>query len=175
MKRFHFIGIGILTFFGLFVYFYRKSGNIRRSIRAALVAFAVLISKSSISEAKDVDAYGSKPPQHQSSVRALFSRPNNPGKSNPGDSGSDDGYDGLPQCPKVESVEETENRINRIEDYGRRMEESSSSESEDEQCKLDEEGEETAKEEFEKSIKEEAKLNQQRKKYGRGRLTVKVN
>lgn len=52
------------------------------------------------------------------------------------------------------------------------MEESSSSESEEEQCKLDDEGVETAKEELEKSIKEEAKLNQQREKYGRGRLTA---
>lgn len=41
-----------------------------------------------------------------------------------------------------------------------------------EQCELDEKGKETAKKDFEKAIKEESKLNERRRKAGRGLLTV---
>ena len=44
----------------------------------------------------------------------------------------------MPQCPKVESVEETEKRIENIDGYIRRIEESSDSESEEEQCPIHE-------------------------------------
>lgn len=130
-----------VAFLGMFFYFYRKSGKFRKSISAAFVSAFVLTSVPLESKAKEADAFSPKPPQHQSSRRALSSsrtRANNPGKPNNGDSGDDD--NGMPQFPQTESVEKTKERVENIDEYIRRIEESSDSESEEGSCEAEKKG-----------------------------------
>lgn len=140
MRRFSLIGI--LTFLGLFVYFYKTSGKFRKSIIAALLATLVFSSVPLESEAKGTDAFTTQ--QQTTRIernRGLFSRgarkPNNngQGKPNGSDGGEDDDKD-MSQYPKVESVQETESRLDDIDKFIARMEESS--DSEEEECEATE-------------------------------------
>ena len=146
MRRFSLIGI--LTFLGLFVYFYKTSGNFRKSIMSALVAAFILASGPLESEAKGTDAFTTQ--QQTTRIernRSLFSRgarkPNNNGQGKPnGSDGSGDDDKDMSQYPKVESVQETESRLDDIDKSIARMEESSDSEEEEcearEQFQVDE-------------------------------------
>jgi len=155
MRRFSLIGI--LTFLGLFVYFYKTSGKFRKSIMSALVAAFILASGSLESEAKGADAFTTQ--QQTTRIernRGLFSRgarkPNNngQGKPNGSDGGGDDDKD-MSQYPKVESVQETESRLDDIDKFISRMEESS--DSEEEECEATEQ-----KKEIRSRIKEDPGL-----------------
>jgi len=73
-------------------------------------------------------------------VGLFFRLEQDPEKSNNGGSGGDDGGNddnGMPQSTKVESVEETEKHLTNMDEYIARMEESSDSESEEEQCEAE--------------------------------------
>jgi len=140
MRRFSLIGI--LTFLGLFVYFYKTSGKFRKSIMSALVAAFVFASGPLESEAKGADAFTCQPETTRASRnRDLFSsvarKPSNGGPGKPDNSGSGgDDDNGMPQYPKAESVQERENRFNNIDKSIARMEESS--DSEEEECEATE-------------------------------------
>ena len=126
-----------LTFLGVFFYFYRNSGNFRKSVTSALLATVVVFSGPSESQAQSADAFTQQNQQHQSrpqNHQGIFGRKssnNGPGK--PNNNGSD-GDKGLPQYPKAESVQETEKRVENIGEFICRMEESS--DSEEEQCEV---------------------------------------
>jgi hypothetical protein len=135
--------IGILTFLSLFVYFYKTSGKFRKSICAALVAAFVLASGPLESEAKGADAFtpqqqNTHSQRHKSFSSGAAKKPsnNNNGPGKPSSGGDDN--DGIPEYPKVESVEETQKHLENIDEYIRRMEESSNSESEEDQCPIHE-------------------------------------
>lgn len=106
------------------------------------MAALVLLSGPFASEAKGTDAFTPNTPQQETSRtirnKNLFSRGasnGGPGKPDEFGSGGDDGND-MPQYPKAESVQETENRLDKIDEYIATMDESSDSETE--QCELDE-------------------------------------
>jgi hypothetical protein len=132
--------IGILTFLGLFVYFYKTSGKFRKSITTAFLVVFILFSGPVESEAKE--AYAFTPQQHttqRNRNRDFFrgaSKNNDPGKPNNNGSGGDNDDNDMPQYPKAESVQETENRVENIDEYIARMNEISDSESEEEQCEV---------------------------------------
>lgn len=126
----------MLTFFGLFIYFYRNSGKFRKSIIAAFVAVSFYFSALKPADAAgSADAFTPQNQQHQSrpQQKGIFSRKSNndgpgPGKPNGDGSGGDDG--GFTNYPKSESVEETQKRVEWMQEQVRKLEEETDSESE---------------------------------------------
>ena len=130
----------------MFFYFYRKSGNFRKSIIAAFLVAFVLSSGPLDSSAKDADGFtASSQPQTTRSARNrnLFSsgarKPSNGGPGKPDNSGSGGDDDkGIPQYSKPETVKTTEERIENIDEHIYQMNEISESENEEEQCETTE-------------------------------------
>lgn len=99
--------IGIIIFLSLFLYFFKKSGKFRLSIKAAIVGVSVFFSVPAESKAKDVNAFGQQVPQHQRNRRALGSSSsgnNNPGNPSGAGGDGDDFGDGMPEFPNPGSV-----------------------------------------------------------------------
>ena len=135
--------LGTLAFLGLSIYFYKTSGNFRKSIIAAFAAATFSFSSVKPAHAAgQADAfttqqqYQSRLQQRGSRLRPDFfsGRSSNNGSEpeKPDDFGSDSDSDGLPKIPRTESVEKTEKRVERIDDYLRQMDEVSDSETESE-------------------------------------------
>jgi len=98
----------------------------------AFVALTVGLASSQPAQAGEADSYTSPNPQHRTCPKnsGLFdSRSTNDG-SGPGK--SDSGEDGFSQFPQIESVKKTEERVERLDDYLRKMSETSDSDSETE-------------------------------------------
>ena len=125
----------LLTFLGLFIYFYRSSRKFRKSIANALFAAIVIVSWPAQSTAKGVDGFSTPESSRPARRPGFFSGkydtddPGKPGKSN-GNGGDDDG--GKPQYPTPESVKETKERVEWIQEQVRKLEEETDFESESE-------------------------------------------
>ena len=137
--------LGILIFLGFFVYYYKTSGKFRQSVLAAFVAVTVSLSSLQPAQAGEADAFT---PQQQHLSRSqnpqgIFGRKSSsysgsePGKPNNG-SGGDDAN--VPKYTKPESVEETQRHLSNIDEQINKLEEvtDSDSETEENQCELDE-------------------------------------
>ena len=140
--------IVILTFFGLFIYFYKTSRKFRKSIYAAFMVSFIVISGPLESQGNNADAFT---PQQKNSRqqrnKGLFNnsskKPSNNGNGNgkpnkgsdsSGEPNSGEGkINGIPKKPNVESVEETRDILENIKMWTSKMEESSDSESEEEE------------------------------------------
>jgi len=135
---------GTLTFLGLFIYFYKTSGNFRKSIIAAFAAATFFFSGLTTARAAgETDAFTPQPqyqsrPSHRSGFFSGRSSNDGSGPGKPDDFGSDSDRDGLPQFPQTESVEKTEERVERIDDHLRQMNEVSDSGTESESESEDE-------------------------------------
>src|SRR5688500_6585521 len=124
----------LLTFLGLFIYFYKSSGKFRKSIIAAFVAVSFYFSGlKPAHSAGQADAFTPQNQQHQSRPQkeGIFSRKSNndgpgPGKPNGDGSGGDDG--GIPNYPQSESVEETQKRVEWMQEQVRKLKEETESE-----------------------------------------------
>ena len=150
MKKYLFLRfgvLGILTFLGLFIYFYRNSGRFRQSIISAFVALTVFFSGLPTARAAgEADAFTTPNQQHHSrpQKQGFFgSKSNNdgsgPGKPNGNDSNNDDGDDGSsPKYPKRESIEETQRHLFNIDEQINKLEEvtDSDSETEENECQI---------------------------------------
>ena len=126
----------LLTFLGLFIYFYRSSGKFRKSIIAAFVAVSFYFSSlKPAHSAGQADAFTPQNQQHQSRPQkeGIFSRKSNnggPGPEKPNGDGSSGDDGGIPNYPQSESVEETQKRVEWMQEQVRELEEETDSESE---------------------------------------------
>jgi hypothetical protein len=136
--------VGTLSFLVLFVYFYKTSGNFRRSIISAFVVLTVFFSSQQAAHSDgQADAFTLQNQQHQSRPpnKGFFSHTSNndgPGPGKPNGNGSDGDDGGIPKYPKTESIEETERHLYNIDEQIKKLEEvtDSDSESEENECRL---------------------------------------
>lgn len=124
-----------LTFLVLCIYFYKTSGNFRKSIITALISTIIFFSNSGC-QAAEVDPftpqvqYQTRPSRHSNIFSGRSSSGSGPGKPDNFDSESDE--NDLSQFPKTESVEKTEGRIEKIDEYIRQISEMTNSDTESE-------------------------------------------
>jgi hypothetical protein len=136
--------IFLLTFFGIFLYLYRSSGKLRKSIVSAILSALILFSGPLQSNAHGADAFTPADQSRSANRPGLFSsKSNDPGKPDKptgnggaGDDGNDDDNGKIPQYRQPESVQKTREQIEELKRYVREFDEDtdSESESEEDQC-----------------------------------------